>query len=126
VVLEVLVGNTATTVLDTRLRVVATAKAARNRAPVKVGVRLGAPKADAARPTLCTIDASLTREDPDHDLVSFRYEWRVGGKLVRALQSAALTDRLPAGAAGVKDKVSCKVRPHDGKAAGPWSEARTK
>lgn len=74
ILVDVVSGATATTVLDTELRVVATAKAARNRPPAKVAVELGAPKADASRPTLCSIQTALVARDPDHDLVSYRLE----------------------------------------------------
>lgn len=53
----------------------------------------------------------------------YRYEWKVNGRVVRRVTSAALTDLLPAGTAKGKDKVSCKVTPSDGRKSGPASVA---
>ena len=72
---------------------------------------------------VCSVDTSLVTEDPDYDIVSYRYEWKVKGKVVRAVTSAALSDLLPAGAARGNDKVSCRVTPNDGKKNGPPSTA---
>ena len=71
----------------------------------------------------CVVQTSLVAEDPDFDVVSYLYEWRVNGKVVRKVKSAALMDLLPAGAARAKDRVTCKVTPSDGRRNGPASLA---
>jgi hypothetical protein len=59
------------------------------------------------------------REDPDYDIVRYRYRWTVGGKLIRAVQSAALSDVLRKGAAKAGQQVRCAVTPSDGRRFGP-------
>jgi hypothetical protein len=58
-------------------------------------------------------------EDPDYDIVRYRYRWTVGGKLVRSVTSAALSDVLRQGAATAGKPVRCAVTPGDGRLFGP-------
>ncbi len=112
--------------VDSRLTVVAGAKLPKNRAPAAVRVALGALRADSAKPTACVLQQDPLREDRDFDVVSYRYEWLVNGRVVRTATSAAWSDLLPAGAARASDRVTCRVRPFDGKVFGPKAEARTR
>jgi murein DD-endopeptidase MepM/ murein hydrolase activator NlpD len=79
----------------------------------------------AARPTvsrtadgvwLCTLDVDLLHADPDHDVVSYRYVWRVGARIVRSVRGAGLRDALPRTTAGTP---RCAVTPSDGALQGP-------
>ena len=65
------------------------------------------------------VRTSLVTEDPDFDIVRYRYRWSVGGKLVRAVQSAALSDVLRRGARRTGKSVRCTVTPSDGRLSGP-------
>jgi hypothetical protein len=67
----------------------------------------------------CRLGTSLVAEDPDYDIVRYRYRWTVGGKLVRAVRSAALSDVLRRGAARSGQDVRCSVTPTDGRLSGP-------
>ena len=49
------------------------------------------------RSVLATVATSVTRRDPDYDIVSYRYRWTVGGRVVRQVTTAALTDAIPTG-----------------------------
>jgi len=60
----------------------------------------------------------------DFDIVRYRYRWFVDGKLVRAVQSAALTDVLRRGLARPGRSVPCAVTPSDGRLSGPTATAR--
>ena len=53
-------------------------------------------------------------DDPDYDLVQYRYEWTVGGESVRSVTSAALSDALPHHTGFDDDVVDCAVTPSDG------------
>ena len=71
----------------------------------------------------CTVRTSLITEDPDYDIVRYRYRWFVGNKRVRSITSAALSDvlrrdRLRPGAA-----LRCEVTPSDGKLFAPAASA---
>ena len=58
------------------------------------------PASPTARDVVeCVVSTSLVAEDPDYDIVRYRYRWIVDGKLVRAVQSAALSDVLRKGLA---------------------------
>jgi hypothetical protein len=108
-------------VIDAPFRVVAAANQIVNRPPNKITARLSPPHPVEGKALTCTVQTSLVTEDPDYDIVSYRYEWKVNGRVVRAVTSAALTDLLAAGKAHPKDRVSCRVTPTDGKKAGPAS-----
>ena len=106
-------------VVDAPFRVVATARQVTNRPPGKVKTRLVPQRPVAGQVVTCEIlRTSLVTEDPDYDVVGYRYEWRVNNRPVRVVTSAALTDLLPAGAARPQDRVSCRVVPSDGRARG--------
>jgi hypothetical protein len=97
---------------------------ARNRPPNPIAVRL-----DPAEPTRddairCVVLTSLVTEDPDYAIVRYHYRWLVGGKVVRKVRSAALSDVLRHGLARPGQRVSCTVTPSDGKRPGPPASAR--
>jgi hypothetical protein len=104
-------------VIEAPFKVVASSKQVTNRPPAKVTARLSAQ----GQVLTCAVQTSLVNEDPDYDIVSYRYEWKVNGRVARTVTSAALTDLLAAGKTHPKDKVSCRVTPSDGKKAGPAS-----
>jgi hypothetical protein len=95
----------------------------RNRRPNAIGLSL-----DPAEPTSddviqCFVLTSSVTEDPDYAIVRYRYRWRVAGKLVRRVTSAALSDVLRHRAAKQGQRVSCSVTPSDGKLSGPTASA---
>ena len=104
---------------DAPVDVVAKPRDLRNRAPNAIGVEL-VPAAPTARDVVqCRVATSLVTEDPDLDIVRYRYRWTIDGKLVRAVQSAALSDVLRKGLAGAGKRVRCSVTPSDGRLSGP-------
>ncbi|HSS52345.1 MAG TPA: M23 family metallopeptidase [Thermoanaerobaculia bacterium] len=103
--------------VDAPFKVVATSRQVVNRPPNKITARLS--PAIEGQAVTCAVQTSLLLRDPDFDIVSYRYEWRVNNRLVRTVTSAGLTDLLAAGVAHAKNKVSCRVTPTDGKKAGP-------
>ena len=90
----------------------------RNRPPEPVSVELSPQTPSQTRVVQCLVRTSLVREDPDYDIVRYRYRWTVGGKLVRAVQSAGLSDVLRKGAARAGQQVRCTVTPSDGRRSG--------
>jgi len=106
-------------VVDAPFKVVTAARQIANRAPNKVTVQLSPPHPVESQAITCEVQSPLVLRDPDFDIVSYRYEWKVNGRLVRTVTSAGLTDLLASGMAHTKDKVSCRVTPTDGKKAGP-------
>jgi hypothetical protein len=58
-------------------------------------------------------------EDPDFEIVRYRYRWRSGGRLVRQVTSAALSDAIRSNAARPGETLTCEVTPSDGSLRGP-------
>ena len=111
------------TLSDTTFDVVAAAAEVRDRPPhaISAGLR---PASPTARDVVeCVVSTSLVAEDPDYDIIRYRYRWFVGGKLVRAVQSAALSDVLRKGLARPGTSVRCAVTPSDGRLTGPTAIA---
>jgi murein DD-endopeptidase MepM/ murein hydrolase activator NlpD len=69
---------------------------------------------------ICGLDVDLLHADPDYDVVSYRYVWRVGSKVVRAVRVAGLQDVLPRTTAGTP---TCTVTSSDGTLTGPTLRA---
>ena len=104
---------------DAPVDVVSTKRDVRNRPPNAITAEL-VPATPTARDVVqCRVTTSLVTEDPDFDIVRYRYRWTVDGKLVRAVQSAALSDVLRKGRAGAGKTVRCAVTPSDGRLVGP-------
>jgi len=90
----------------------------RNHAPNAIAVAL-VPAAPSPQGVVqCRVRTSLVTEDPDYDIVSYRYRWTVGGRPVRSVTSAALSDVLRQGAAAAGKDVRCAVTPSDGRVFG--------
>lgn len=105
-----------TTLVETPLRIVAGAAQVRNRAPFRASVHVTSSGGLAQ----CAITSPFAVRDPDFDVVRYRYVWRAGGKVLRAVTSAMLSDlvRVPAGGTP-----GCSVTPSDGRLSGPTSRA---
>ena len=108
------------TIVDAPFKVVATEAEIINRPPNPVGK----VTFDPATPTpddavFCRVQTSLVTEDPDYDLVRYRYQWSRNGVLIRDRVSAALSDAVPKGSYQAGDTLTCKVTPSDGTASGP-------
>ena len=107
------------TVADAPVRVVARRRDVRNRAPNPIGVELAPAVPSPTSVVQCRVRTSLVTEDPDYDIVRYRYRWTIDGEVVRAVQSAALSDVLRRGLARPGRSVRCAVTPSDGRLSGP-------
>lgn len=58
-------------------------------------------------------------EDPDFDLMRYRYQWSANDVPIRDVTSAAHADAVPHGIAQPGDVLSCMVTPFDGALYGP-------
>jgi len=65
---------------------------------------------------VCQLDQDLLHSDPDYDVVSYRYVWRVRGAVVRSVSAGGLQDALPRTTQGTP---VCTVTPSDGSMTGP-------
>ena len=99
--------------------VVATQQRVVNRPPNAVTASLEPASPRSGEVVVCRVATSLVTEDPDFELVRYRYTWRSGGRLVRQVTSAALSDAIPNTAARPGETLTCEVTPSDGKLRGP-------
>jgi hypothetical protein len=112
-------------VADAPFDVVATQKRVVNRAPNAVGLALEPASPRAGEVVVCRVATSLVTEDPDFEIVRYRYRWTSGSRLVRQVTSAALSDVLRKGAARAGETLACEVTPSDGKLRGPTATVST-
>ncbi|MDF1862416.1 MAG: M23 family metallopeptidase [Verrucomicrobiales bacterium] len=68
---------------------------------------------------VCRITNPTVLDDPDYDVVRFRYVWKVNGSVVRDTVSAALADALALNLFSAGDTILCEVTPNDGTVNGP-------
>ena len=99
--------------------VVAAARQVRNRPPGAVTTSLEPASPRAGEVVVCRVSASLVTEDPDYDIVRYRYRWTAGGRVLRQVTSAGLSDALRNDAVRPGETLSCDVTPSDGTLRGP-------
>lgn len=93
--------------------VVSSASQVRNRPPNPVSAVFDPPQPRVDQVVFCRVQASLTLDDPDYDLVLFRYRWTSGGRLLRDVTTAALSDAIPHDLAAPGELLECEVTPTD-------------
>ncbi|MBM4112493.1 MAG: hypothetical protein FJ253_03830 [Phycisphaerae bacterium] len=96
------------------VEVVAAINPAFNRAPYAVTAALAPASPSVHDAIVCRISGHFPVVDPDFDLVTNRYRWRVNGVVVRDVTTGGRADMLPAGAALADQVVECEVTPSDG------------
>ena len=84
-----------------------------NRVPSAVTAAFDLATPTSADVIFCRVNFQLL-EDPDYNLVRYRYLWKVNGNVVRDTTNAAFSDALWRGAAQTGDYLTCTVTPSDG------------
>ena len=108
-----------TVLTDAPLTVVASPSQIRNRRPNPVALQL-LPEDPTAEDVLqCQVITSVVTQDPDYDIVRYRYRWTIDGRTVRTVTSAALSDVLRRGLVAGADRVGCSVQVSDGRLSWP-------
>ena len=90
-----------------------------NRAPVAINRVKFRNKPKAHRVPLCEIKYPLVTDEPDYDVVSYRYVWKVDGRVVRDVTIAAHSDALATDLFAKGDRLECTVTPTDGDLQAP-------
>ena len=103
--------------------VVATRRQVVNRPPNAVAASLDPTAPRVGEVVFCRVATSLVTEDPDYEIVRYRYRWTSGGRVVRAVTTAALADAIRRDAGRPGEAVRCEVTPSDGKLRGPTASA---
>lgn len=114
--------NGSTTVVAP-FKVVGTSSEIVNRAPNAVSVSIRPARLTPGDVPRCEVATSLIHEDPDYDVMAYRYQWTVGNGVVREVTSAGLMDVLPRDIARAGDRIVCRVTPYDGVLEGPSASA---
>jgi hypothetical protein len=105
--------------LEAPFRVVASAADVVNRPPNAVSAAFDPPLPSSQEAVFCHVGTSLVAEDPDYEVVRYRYQWSVNGATIRDVTTAALSDAIPRGSFGAGDELACVVTPMDASASGP-------
>jgi hypothetical protein len=113
------ISSAGETLVDAPFEVVGSSSAVRNRRPSPISIDLTTPGGIPQ----CIVRTSLVTEDPDYAIVRYRYRWRVAGKTVRRITSAALSDVLRRTLPKPGKSLSCQVIPSDGKLNGRKASA---
>jgi len=111
------------TLVDAPFTVVGSLSTVRNRRPNPVSVSILPEHPTTADVLQCIVSTSLVTEDPDFQIMRYRYRWFVGKKRARAITSAGLSDVLRHRLAHSGQTVRCKVTPSDGRLSGPAASA---
>jgi hypothetical protein len=99
--------------------VVATSAEVVNRPPDPISASLWPHQPTTHDVLQCFVNTDLVLDDPDYDIVRYRYVWRVNGAIVRDVTTAAQADVLAKESAPPSALVSCSVTPTDGIASAP-------
>lgn len=94
-----------------------TSATATNRPPVDVTPAFDPPVGYASKAIFCRVPFHII-DDPDYDVVRYRYLWKRNGTVIRDSTNASLADAIPAGACLPGDALTCTVTPSDGVATG--------
>ncbi len=97
-----------------------------NRAPVALKRVRFRNKPKAHRVPLCELKYPLVTDDPDYDVVSYRYVWKVDGRVVRDVTIAAHSDALATDLFTKGDRLECTVTPTDGAIQAASKSVRSK
>ncbi|MBL9150090.1 MAG: peptidoglycan DD-metalloendopeptidase family protein [Phycisphaerae bacterium] len=84
-----------------------------NRAPAPIGAAFEPAAPGANDVVFCRVATTPLHEDPDWDVVRYRYVWRVNGTVVRDVTTAAQSDAIPHGLAPAGSRLCCTVTPSD-------------
>ena len=94
-----------------------------NRAPYPISAVMDPITPDVDLPIFCRVEGDLIFDDPDYQVVRYRYVWKVDGAVVRDVTTAGRADCIPHGAVLGGQKLSCTVTPSDGALEGPPATA---
>jgi hypothetical protein len=105
--------------VDTEILIVEKVDPDFNRAPWPISIDLYPEVPDENDVIECVIGNDMLHDDPDRNVVQYRYQWSVNGNSVRDVISAGKTDVLPTDAAAGGDHVSVIVFASDGELESP-------
>jgi hypothetical protein len=105
-----------TTLVDAPFDVVATPEEIVNRAPYPITVAIEPKMPREHSVLICRVQTDLVLDDPDYDIVQYRYVWKLDGLTVRDVTTAAQSDAFPRDTAVTGSIVECSVTPGDGTA----------
>jgi hypothetical protein len=90
-----------------------TSGAAVNRPPENISAAFDPPQSYASGVIFCRVPFRLI-DDPDYDVVRYRYLWSRNGVIFRDVTNASLADAIPAGSCAPGELLTCTVTPGDG------------
>jgi Peptidase family M23 len=100
--------------VDASFLVVAQVDPSFNRPPAAIDAQFEPASPIANEALFCRIVTVPLHEDPEWDVVKYRYVWTVNGVVVRDVVTAAHSDAIPAQSAASGARICCSVTPNDG------------
>ena len=110
-------------ILDMYPEVVANLDPTFNRPPSSVNLSISPSNPNSNEVINCSVLSSLTLDDPDRDIVRYRYLWKLNDIVVRDVISASMRDVLQRNIAVGGDVVTVHVTPSDGSLDGVTQSA---
>lgn len=112
------------TVIDSPIEVKAARDSAFNRRPNPVTLVFDPPTPIPSSVIFCRVTSTMINDDPDYDVVSYRYQWKVNGATVRDVTLGAMSDAVPRDTLRFGAEVVCTVTPSDAGGVGPSTSIR--
>ncbi len=116
---HVLLDIKGSTLVDAPFDVVASAEEIVNRAPYPIGIELWPRTPRSTNVVICRVLTDLVVDDPDYDIVRYRYVWKLNGNVVRDVTTAGHADVFPRDTAPNGSMLSCEVTATDGTDSAP-------
>ncbi|MBL8991506.1 MAG: M23 family metallopeptidase [Phycisphaerae bacterium] len=101
--------GTVPVVTDAPLELRSVRSATYNRPPNAFTVSLDPPAPTATDAVYARVSASRTLDDPDYDILRYRYVWKRSGVIVRDVTHAGRSDAVPAGTLQLGSVLRCEV-----------------
>jgi len=107
-------------VVDAPIEVVATRDPNFNRPPRAITASFDPPAPSEQDVILCRVadTGPIYLQDPDWDIVRYRYVWTLNGQTIRDVTSAGMADALPRLSVPNGSQLGCTVTPSDGHPGG--------
>jgi hypothetical protein len=106
------------------IKIVSNSSQIQNRAPYPAAFTFNGPVGPDEVP-VCSISDFTPIDDPDYDLVLYRYHWKINGITQRDVTTAVKSDAFPRGIAVPGDVLTCEVTPSDGSDSAATSTVTT-
>lgn len=118
---HVLIDINGQRIVDAPVTVVSNSNDIQNRPPEPVTLLLDPPAPTENDVVRCLVQVDPLLDDPDYDLLRYRYIWTADSVVIRDVTTAASSDVVPHHSAAAGTVLRCEVTPMDDDVSGPTS-----